>query len=166
MKSQGLPINFLVKFILAFVVFGLGIVFLWSIYEQGRDMAIDPSQHIRALNCPPTQPICVGASTVSLRGGESALVDVRIFNNRDIDVEYTGASVVIDFEEGGSSTLVVSPMNAPGFTVGPRSSYRLSFLVTAERTTLKGAYSVRIAIGVPTGSNHPQLVERINVNVR
>jgi hypothetical protein len=168
MKSQGLPINFLVKFILAFVIFILGVTLLWTIFDQGKEMTIDPSQHIRALNCRPTEPICVGATSVNLGIRESVAIDVRVFNNRDEPVNYT--VTVTRYNESGdpisdSNILDLRPgENLPPIQVPARGSADFSVLVLAGRNAPKGAYSVRILL--ESQDSLSNLRRRVNVFVR
>lgn len=173
MKSQGLPVNFLVKFILGFVIFGLGVIFIWSIFDDGVRSLMIPSQEIdkriQALNCRPTEPLCVGTNTLNIRSGERILIDVKVFNNFDSPINYLSKVYIVD--EGGTiisspeapnANMEVRPAQFP-FTVNPKSNYDYSLLLTTTRSVPRGAYSIRLILVPDSGLSNQ--TRRINVFV-
>ena len=169
MKSQGMPINFLVKFILSIVIFGLGVVFLWQIYDQGTGLVPDPSRSIQALNCRPTEPLCIGTTSLTLSPGNSVAVEVKLFNNRDDDIVYSQILFELTNATGDpvdDSILYINPRRLQEFRVPAKGVNEYGILIYPSRTTPLGDYSLQMSLIPQTPSNHPQLTRRINIFVR
>ena len=154
-KAQALSINFLVKFILAIVLFGLGVSFMWMIFNHGKDLADSPSrdfdEKLFALNCDGKSVICIGASSIDAKRGKSYLVDFEIFNNYNKDLN--GVKVFVELRDtddefvGSLKGISILPskqeLNVPGL-----SSTKGSFLVKVSKETpkIETPYTIRMSV--------------------
>lgn len=173
MKSQGLQINFLVKFILSIVIFGLGVLFIWNIFDDSIATLLIPGQEIdkkiQALNCQPTEMVCVGASTIEISGGEIFLLDVRVFNNFASDVTYNSSVYLLYANStaypSSDANISLQPKNFQ-ITVKAKSSNDYSLILQTTKQAPKGEYSIQIKLEPPTGSGLSNQIKRINLFVK
>ncbi len=150
-KGQQLSIEFLVKFILAITLFGLGIVLMWSIFYGSKE-TFDISQQefdrqIFALNCKPSEVVCVGTNNLGVSAGENILINLKIFNNHNEELKFK-----IEFELRNYEDRVVTsggdlmPKIYSDELINPKSDKEYSVLFKTLKTLPKGDYVIRILV--------------------
>jgi len=174
-RSQAISINFLVKFILAIVMFGLGVTLLWNIYDQSTSTAqlvnTDLQSRIVDLNCKPAQVVCVSATRVQIAGGKNHIIDFEIHNAHGVTLTYRvdisledPANNNADVLNAGIMTVLVPERS---FQILGRSSKGLPIGISTFKTTPKGWYTLRVEIDpLPVGPNDlPPIVRRIDIEI-
>ncbi|MFT4326914.1 MAG: hypothetical protein ACMXYK_05415, partial [Candidatus Woesearchaeota archaeon] len=152
-KAMELTINFLVTFIIGVVVFGLGIVMLWSIFNSSVDLmnlshgSID--MRFPALNCNTSVDVCIGESIIELAPRDISLLEVKLFNNFDTEmqVNYTVELLYANnsrANEGGPAVgrFQIAP-ERESFIINPKSNGEILTAIYLERNMPKGTYVIR-----------------------
>ena len=82
-----LSVNFLVGFVLAIVLFGLGISLLYTIFHQSEDIyeltQNEIDNRVIELLCNAKQRVCVSGNRVAQERGELAIYGIYIYNIYD-----------------------------------------------------------------------------------
>jgi hypothetical protein len=174
-KAQTISINFLVKFILAIVMFGLGVTLLWNIYAQSTDTSdllnSDLSSRIVDLNCKPTQVVCVSTSRVEIQAGETYIVDFEIHNNHGVKINYDIEALLEDPDSGAYITLegdIVLRIPEDRFALDGRSEKGFPIGIATTKKTPKGWYTLRVKISPVAKSGGTALspvLRRIDIEV-
>jgi hypothetical protein len=170
MRGQSLQINFLVKFILSIVIFSLGIILVWKIYSDGTSTINIPQteidRRIQALNCQPTELICIGADTLKTGGGKNILVDVTLFNNYNDNKNYVMTlqlrNATTDQPLDGESVNIELLPVLYQMEIRPKSKGEFSFIIKTSKTTPKGFYVVRVGVQ-PSGGT--MITRRVNIEI-
>jgi hypothetical protein len=89
-KAIELSINFIVMFILAIVMFGVGITFVTDIFLKGEELreSIDAqteNQIMRVLD--PNTPVSMPINKLSLHRGEQEVIGIGVLNLRGSDTQ-------------------------------------------------------------------------------
>ena len=171
-KSQAMSINFLVKFILAIVLFSLGVMLIWSIFNSGKDtLGVSQKEfdkRIFALNCDPSEVVCVGTNNLDISAGDNILIDVKVFNNgadnlydiyfsiRDENNNVIDEAELVSLMPNSYSSQLISAKSSKEFPVQLRTSKKLP----------KGAYVVRILVSNNPSSTDDDVPKRIYVEVK
>ncbi|MFT4326322.1 MAG: hypothetical protein ACMXYK_02365 [Candidatus Woesearchaeota archaeon] len=175
-KAMELTINFLVTFIVGIVVFGLGVVMLWSIFNSSVDLMNLSHGSIEmrfpALNCNTREDICVGQSVIELTPGDIFLLEVKLFNNFDtqMDVNYTVELLNADNSRAaqtGSPTVgrfQITP-EQERFSINGKSEGEISTAVYLERNMPKGVYVIRYTINRVVSGETLRRTQRITMYV-
>jgi hypothetical protein len=175
-KSQSLSIEFLVKFILAIILFALGVILIWSIYTNGKDMMRAPeteiSNRIFALNCNSKQDICIGANTLHMKPGDKTLVDVKLFNNLDVDLNVNAnlqrinSSNVEDVSPIVVQNLIIKNTEYQNIIIPAKGDNQFSFAIILNKQMPRGAYVIKINMNREAGGvTLDPKIKRINLYV-
>ena len=166
-KSQEITIDFLVKFILAIVVFGAGIMILWQVFSDSKDLVGD-AVVLPALNCNAKQDICMGASTLKMGPGERYILETKLFNNHDHIMHVHAVVALFDEQNVRVDTLQNDFKLLPlekSLTIAPKQSGKFSTNIVLEKTMPKGTYVLKYQIDRNvSGTNLPK-TRRINMFV-
>ena len=178
-KAQDLSINFLVKFILAVVIFGLGVILMWNIFYDSTSTAELTQgafdRRIAALNCNPNDLVCISSNRFALRAGENVLIEMKLQNSFNQELEFnikmeirnSNNSVVIGDGATIADHMTVLPLQYSNEVVEARSSKDFPFLVSTTRRAIKGMYVARIEIENSGCSDNclPTEIKRIQFEV-
>ena len=163
-KAQQLSMNFLVKFIIGVVLFSMGVVLLWTIFNQARGLADTPQQDIDnrifALNCDSKQSICVGANTLTMNPGDRYLLDVKLYNNADSPMNAEAVIQLFDEDSYRTTSSVVLPVNDakykdkieiilkeyPDLYIPAKSSAEFSIAIILSKEAPLGSYAIKIQV--------------------
>lgn len=169
-KAQELSINFLVKFILAVVLFGLGTVLMWNIYFASTD-TLDVSQQefdrrIFALNCKPSETVCIGANNLDIASGESVLISVKIFNNHNEEHSYDVTMELRDSDNQPVPTTnyKILPTSYVAERISAKDSKELNILFKTDKRMAEGDYALRILVE-PDSSQMRDIPKRIYITI-
>jgi hypothetical protein len=174
-KGIELSVNFLVTFILAFVVFGFGIYFASTISDEAFSQADVTeeflNQRIQQIACSSSDKICISNNYAELRRGDTEAVGVFINNfesspdKRVFQMEQFGSGK--RYEDDGSigesvsgsdsplllmpgSTDVANPVTSK--SIDARSVGNMGFAVFVPKTAESGKYVYTIEISDITSS--------------
>lgn len=151
-KAQQLSINFLVKFILAVTLFGLGSVLIWNIFFSSTDTLeiVDEEfdKRIFALNCKPLETVCVGGTVVEIESGENLLFTVKVFNNHNNANSYDLGLDLYD-SNGDKVTNNAEAIFSPPFKefdIPAKDSLEMDFLLKTSKHLEEGEYAIRLVV--------------------
>ena len=150
--AQQLSIQFLVRFILAIVVFGLGIALMWQIFFSSVDtqkISQDNfDQKIAALNCKPSEIICISGTDFEISSGEDVLIETKLSNLFSEDVTFDVFLEIRDSNNdevptGSDEDIQLLPKQYTDEVVEVRAEKELPFLIKTEKTLSDGPYVAR-----------------------
>ena len=171
-KAQQLSINFLIKFILAIVLFGMGFIFLKMIFSQSINMMEIPQNDIDdrifALNCDSKQAICVGRNSLEMSPGELYVVDVKLYNNFNDDMDATAEMFLIDNSSDDATRaypgkITIRPTYLENIFIPAKGNSEFSFAIILGKEAPEGSYAIRIF--VDRGPGLEDKVKRINLYI-
>lgn len=179
-KAQQISINFLVRFILAMVLFGLGVIFMWNIYDastgtsEGVQGEFD--RRIATLNCKPTETVCVNSNKFEIGPGERVLVDLKLSNPQavdltyDLDIQIRNSEDEVIVGEGYTQAdyLEIVPAFYHNQVVESKGELDRPFLISTTNRMTKGSYVARIVVeNVACGTQClPEVIKRIQFDVK
>ncbi|MCX6707993.1 MAG: hypothetical protein NT001_07745 [Candidatus Woesearchaeota archaeon] len=155
-KAIELSVNFIVTFILAIVVFGMGIIFARNIMGGGTELTQQTydkfDQQIGELTCSRGESICLSSSTKDIERGKidafpvtikndlkdkttfkMAVTTSRAYNNDNSEMDPPLTDWNIDFMYDDSE-----------FSLDPGESRTIPVLVSPKKKALTGKYSYNV----------------------
>lgn len=150
-----LSVNFLVSFILAIVLFSLGIIFTRNLFSGSTEIAQVSQDQLDAaiedMFCTNSELVCINLNAATLERGQDKIFGITVFNALD-DGDFT--ITIRDtkrIEKDGTATdlstvppeqrLSILPSEV-SFPLQRNRDERTGFLITARSTNLKGKYIV------------------------
>jgi len=172
-KAQQLSINFLVKFILALVLFSLGLVLMWNIFHSSKDTLSISQQEfdkrIFALNCKPSETVCVGTNNLIISPGDNILIDIKVFNNNNDELYYDLDFSLMDETNNyvdDSDKALLLPNKYSDEAIGAKSSKDFDVMLKTSKHLPRGSYVVRILVSNNPSSTDDDVPKRIYVDVK
>lgn len=176
MKSQDLSINFLVKFILAITMFGLGVALVWQIFFDSTETANisqgEFEKRIAALNCRPNEVVCISSTAFDVKAGESVLLDMKISNVFSDDLTFVSTIKILNstgteiFGQGIVSELIeVLPKIYPSEGIKAKNEKNLPFLIKTTKSLPKGMYVAHIEVTYGSLEDPQTEIKRIQFSV-
>lgn len=171
-KSQQISIHFLVVFILAVVMFGLGVMLIWRIFFSSSDVVnisqAEFDKKIFALNCKPSEVVCIGANKVEINPGESVMISLKIFNNHNAELSYDVSYELMDssnelLSQEEEETFQLLPLRYSSEVIPAKQDKELDVLLKTSKRLPEGDYSLRIKVS-PT-SLDTDIYRRVHIEV-
>ncbi|MGM5483576.1 MAG: hypothetical protein ACQER9_01515 [Nanobdellota archaeon] len=149
-KAQGLSVNFLVKFILAVTIFGMGVALMWAIYDNSTStMKITQSEfdnRLFDLNCRSTETLCIASAKDNINSGDNILIGAKIYNNIDRTITgYIKADIYDKNSEVNSPEVKIMPEDQE-VNIEPKGSKEFTFAVVTTKNAPKGKYIVNFEL--------------------
>lgn len=152
-KAMELSVNFIVTFILAIVVFGMGIMFARNIMSGGTELTQQTyekfNQNIDELVCSRGESICLSSSTKDIERGKIDSFSVAIKNDlKDrttfkMEVTpsraYNSDNTEMTLSTGGWN--IDFMYDESEFSLEPGESRTIPVLVSPKRSAITGKYS-------------------------
>ena len=182
-KAIELSVNFIVTFILAIVVFGMGIIFARNIMSGGTELTQQTyekfDQQIGELTCSRGESICLSSSTKDIERGKVDAFPVTIKNDLKEKTAF-----IMNVEPSRAYNSDNTEMTIPTgewnidflyddteFTLEPGESRTIPVLVSPKKSAVTGKYSYNAVFSYrdSAGSLLPYPDEKINkfyVNVK
>lgn len=153
-----LSINFLVTFILAIVLFGLGILFAKNLFGGSNEL-VDVTQEqlddaIERMFCNQNELVCLNLNSLTLARGDSHVFGVMVLNAlpaADFHVDVTTTRFI---DKDGNPVPPTGPPANPldifpdglDFTLEKNKEERVGFRIAALPTNPKGKYIVDVLV--------------------
>ncbi|MBU0536597.1 MAG: hypothetical protein KKE20_06535 [Nanoarchaeota archaeon] len=156
-KAMELSVNFIVTFIMAIVLFGMGLMFARSIMSGGTELTEEAydqmSQQIDSLVCSRGESVCISTNNKEIERKQIAVFPITIKNELPdrqdfrVTVELARAWNLENDElySEGQALPVISWLPQQDTTpLDPGESITLPVIVKAEKDSLLGKYSFSI----------------------
>lgn len=155
-KGIELSVNFLVMFILAIVIFGLGIVFLYNIFGSATTAAdmnwarID--RMVGDMLCPPQTRVCVSNNDAQITRGELSAHGIFVYNFHNDPVTVT---LNVSFNSAYSNNQEFFPETVPqvlllssmeGEILNPATQHRELMGVLPQKDINPGTYEYDVFV--------------------
>ena len=176
-KGIELSVNFLVSFILAFVVFGFGLYFATTISDQAFDQAEVTedflAERIDQIACSSNEKVCISNNYAELSRGDTATVGVFINNFEDtpnerrfamnwlddVDGSATGSGENKAYNDDGTPMSITGTFKYPPLlipvgekTINARSVGNMGFAIFVPKDAESGKYVYTLQIEDVTSS--------------
>lgn len=155
-----LSVNFLVGFVLAIVLFGFGVAFLYTIFGQAVDLGDVTKDEIDArvneLLCSAKEKICISGNRVPHEPGTLAVMGVFIYNVYDyqetfhIDVE---AGTAIDLNKDDIPNDLILVTESTTLTIDANKQEYTGVGIQVPRNAEKGTYVFDVTIFPQTAND-------------
>jgi hypothetical protein len=170
-KGIELSVNFLVGFVLAIVLFGLGVSLLYTIFNQSTSLhEITQDQinsQITALLCSAKEKVCIAGNRVPHERDTLAIYGVYIYNIYDTQGNFTvrvEPGIAVDQNENFINNTLDLITRTESKRIPPNSQDDLGIGVFIPRNALAGTYVFDVYI-IPTIQNAQMEKRKIYVNV-
>jgi len=87
-RAMELSVNFMVTVILALVIFGFGVKFVYDIVDKSNSLSGETmdeiDKQIAAISCNSNEQICIDKDHLNMKKGDSTILTLKLINEEDI----------------------------------------------------------------------------------
>ena len=147
-KGMELSIQFFVLLILALVIFGYSVSFIYELFDQAsklESMAFDQlDKQVELITCG-TQQVCLGTARKTITRGSFKIFTVRVLNSRNERADFSMVVEDSGIGPGGAGLLYFKP-ESRDFTLSAGEIKSLGIGVEVPATAVSGNYVLNVKV--------------------